>query len=78
MMTMTLAPAYMKTPAVAARLGVAYCRLFGLLRYGVIPAPQMRDSSNHHLWSEDEIEVARAAIERLDARRGKKAPAVAA
>jgi hypothetical protein len=59
-----------KTPAVALdRLGVPYHRLFGLLRYGIIPAPATRDSSGHYWWTEQEIERARQAIQERDARR---------
>lgn len=59
----------LKTPAVAALLGVAYHRLYSLLRYRVVPPPAERDSSGHMLWTPAEVAAARAAIAERDTRR---------
>jgi hypothetical protein len=69
-----------KTQVAADWLGVAYHRLYGLARYGVIPWPEGRDSSGHMLWTEADLAAARRAIDALDARRRKSGavPALAA
>jgi len=65
----------LKTTATAKRLGVPYHRLFSLLRYGVVPTPQQRDSSGHYLWSDADVEAARRAIEARDAKKNRMAVA---
>jgi hypothetical protein len=50
-----------KTAAVARELGVSYCRLFGLIRYGKL-APPARDSSGHYVWDTRLIDQARKLL----------------
>lgn len=78
-MLSNLMTAPVKTQVAADRLGVAYHRLYGLGRYGVISWPEGRDSSGHLLWTEADLAAARRAIDALDARRkGGAEPALAA
>jgi hypothetical protein len=50
-----------KTAAVARELGVSYCRLFGLIRYGKL-SPPARDSSGHYIWDACQIDKARKLL----------------
>lgn len=53
---------FFKTTTVADQLGVPYYRLFDLLRSRQI-APPAKDSSGDYVWTEADVERARAAIQ---------------
>jgi hypothetical protein len=55
-------PNYRKTPVAARELGTTYHRLMGLLRFGKIDPPA-RDSSGDYVWTDADLERARAALE---------------
>jgi hypothetical protein len=63
---------FRKTPMAARELGITYCQLIGLLRYGKITPPQ-RDSSGDFVWQDADLARARKA---LDARRHRRCSAV--
>jgi hypothetical protein len=63
----------MKTPLVAKLLAVNYPLVRSLIRDGRMEAPP-KDTSGHYLWSESDIERARAAL-KVDRRRKKPEPA---
>jgi hypothetical protein len=65
-------PTYRKTPVAARELGLTYTQLVGLIRYGHI-APPGRDSSNDFVWTDADMDRARAAL----AARRKRRKAVA-
>jgi hypothetical protein len=50
-----------KTAMAVRLLGTTYHRLFGLVRYGKIPAPQ-KDSSGDYVWSRRDLAAARKAL----------------
>ena len=52
---------YRKTPVAAAELGITESHLQYLLRARKIPPPS-RDSSGHYIWTDADIEAARAAL----------------
>ena len=52
-----------KSPQVAARLGVNYWRLMNLLRSRKIPPPP-KDSSGDYVWSKRHVEAAKKALDR--------------
>jgi predicted site-specific integrase-resolvase len=51
----------LKSRAVAERLGVPYYVLFNLLRNGRL-SPPSKDSSGDYVWTEEDVERARAAL----------------
>jgi len=51
-----------KTTSVARQLGVPYWRLFDLLRSGLLTPPE-KDTSGDYVWTDADIERARAALE---------------
>jgi hypothetical protein len=57
-------PAYRKSPVAARELGISYHQLVGLTRYGKI-TPPARDSSGDFLWSDQDLEHARAALAKM-------------
>ena len=57
-----------KTPIAAAELGIRETHLNALVRSGKLGPPSERDSSGHYLWSDEDLEAARAAL-RTDRRR---------
>ena len=65
MSSMTTLP--LKTPAAARALGVTYWRLVSAIRCGRL-APPAKDSSGDFVWTEEDLERARAA---LAVRKGK-------
>jgi hypothetical protein len=64
---------YRKTTAAAQELGVPYWRLIGLMRYGKINPPG-RDTSGDFVWTDADMDRARAALAR--ARRLHTRPAL--
>ncbi len=60
---------YRKTPAAARELGITYHRLIGLIRFDKIEPPA-RDSSGDYVWTDDDLERARAALNARRAGRG--------
>lgn len=57
-----------KTRTTAQLLGVSPGALLAAIRSGKVAEPIARDVSGHYLWSEQEIEAARAALA-VDRRR---------
>jgi hypothetical protein len=56
-----------KTTAAADHLGIPSYRLVNLLRYRRIPAPA-KDTSGDYLWTAQDVERAREALAKIDAR----------
>jgi hypothetical protein len=52
---------YRKTPIAARELQVSYWELMGLLRSGRIDPPS-RDTSNHFIWTDADLDRARKAL----------------
>ncbi len=50
-----------KTAMAVRLLGTTYHKLFGLVRYGKIPAPS-KDSSGDYLWRPKDLAAARRAL----------------
>jgi hypothetical protein len=66
----------LKTPAAARSIGTTYHRLMGLIRFAKLdPAPD-RDSSGHFVWSPEDLDRARQALQ-IDMRRHKARQGVA-
>jgi hypothetical protein len=59
---------YRKTPAAARELGITYHRLIGLVRFDKLDQPPQRDSSGDFIWTDADLERARAALQ-IDHRR---------
>jgi hypothetical protein len=51
----------MKTPIAASRLGIRSSHLYSLIRIGKI-RPPVKDSSGDFVWSESDLDRARAVI----------------
>jgi hypothetical protein len=52
---------FRKTPVAARELGISYHQLIGLIRFDKI-VPPARDSSGDYLWSDADLDHARAAL----------------
>jgi len=63
---------YRKSPVAARELGIAYHRLIGLIRYGIVGAP-IKDTSGDYLWSEADLTAARRALAQRPDRAGQSA-----
>jgi hypothetical protein len=61
-----------KTTSVARLLDVPYSRLFDLLRSRQLAAPQ-KDSSGDYIWTDEDIERARAALAQRQRRKSEVA-----
>jgi hypothetical protein len=67
-------PRYWKTPGAAAELGENYTRIINLIRFQKMDPPE-KDSSGDYVWTEQDLERARAALARGRRRRGQGAKA---
>jgi DNA-binding transcriptional MerR regulator len=65
---MGTATTYLKSSVVARQLGVAYSRLFALIREGKL-VPPAKDSSGDYVWTEQDVEAARQALASRGRRR---------
>lgn len=65
-----MAPLPLKTPQVAALLGCEYHQLFSLIRRHKIKAPARDAGGIDYLWSEADVDAARAALSGTGRLRG--------
>jgi hypothetical protein len=56
-----------KSPSVARLLGITYSHLLGLIRSGRLDPP-LKDESGDYVWTDADVERARAALQ-IDRRR---------
>lgn len=59
---------YRKTTIVARELNTTYHRVIGLIRFNKIPPPE-RDSSGDFIWTAEDVERAREALQAQANRR---------
>ncbi len=67
---------FRKTAAVARLIQTSYFNLHSMIRTGRIPAPA-RDDSGHYVWSPEDVERARQALEAARQKRAARKPAEA-